>query len=234
VESRASVLLNSSDVFFGELWAGVPLTGGDSPVTMGLSFQVSRVAATASDGRRTTALRMGPDIWGIVQGRGDNEGSYHAFVMRLRQPVPVDRVSNWFQRLPGETSIFRVVLAYDGYLDLGSVKVSVEGGVGNADLYGGAVILFPIGERVALGAGATLSASSLHTAVATVRLRPFADILEIGASMSLPLRGSPLRVDRPYPTVDLSILGPQRRRRADEPEPELESEPEPEPDDDDG
>lgn len=210
VESRTSVLFTDDDVWFTDVWAGTPLTAGDSHVWMGLSIQASRVEAQTTDGRRSVSLRLGPDIWGIVRGRGKHEGSYHAFVMRLRQPVPVDRVSNWYRRLRGEASGFRVVLTYDGYLDLGPVHASLEAGIGNAEVYGSAVLLAPVGERLAAGGGLTLALNGVHTAVATVRVRPFRTVVELGASVSLPLRVAPFRVEPPYPTAELTLIGPMR------------------------
>lgn len=205
VAAQGASLFGQDTVVFGDLQAGVPLRSFDNGAfTIGLGVQAQSSSIWTADGRAATGLRsVGPDLWMAFAGR--ERLSVHAVVVRFRSSFEGAQ-TRWFRTANTEIGT-RLGLVYDGYVDLRHVHLSVEANLGFStvtivDAGATAVVLVPIGDRVALGAGvAARGAFQVLTPTVMARVRPV-DGLEIGVGVARSIMwfdASPL----PQPILDV-------------------------------
>lgn len=200
---QGASLIGQDTVVFGDLQLGTPLLVS-SHFVLGLGVQAQSASIWTADDRAATGLRsLGPDLWFSFPSR--ERRSVHSVVLRFRGTFE-DARTRWFRTSPSEIGT-RLGIAYDGYADLGAVHLSVEANLGFAattigDLGVSGVLLVPIGDRFALGAGVASRANfQVTTPTVMARVRPV-DGLEIGVGVAQAFFSDPSGLT-PYPILDV-------------------------------
>lgn len=206
------LLMGVDDGWFGRVRGGGPLTDPGDDTTLGLTADAAWADVWTSDGRNVAGIRgFGADLW---MTHRDDQG-VHSFVVRGRLPGPAPIATTWTLSSATEAAAM-LSLVYDGYAEAGPVAVSIEARLGYnsaiaVDAAGSLVLIVPIGDRLAIEAGATAGLVAYGAAIGGVRLRP-ARTVELGLSVG---HAFPVLMDSwdrtaPYGVLELEWTAPAR------------------------